>query len=168
VTKALGIDAFFLLPFTALVISAAVIDIRTRKIPDGIAFTGLALAVATNLARSFVYSDYSYIVNCAAGMVAGGLPLYLAALLSRNGMGMGDVKFMAMIGSFLGPRCGLEALFTAVLAGGLYGAALIVIKKRSVKSAFAFGPFLAFGGLTVVFFDGFIHLVLAAVYHIPV
>ena len=159
---------YLALPLSVLMISAAIIDIKTRKIPNYIIIAGLAIGIAVNVIRAFVYCDFSIIISCLAGALAGGLPLIAVSLASHGGMGMGDVKFMAMIGSFLGPRCAIEALIVAILAGGVYGVILLILKKKNLKSAFAFGPFLAFGGFCVIFLDKYIHQFLAVVYHIPI
>jgi leader peptidase (prepilin peptidase)/N-methyltransferase len=58
---------------------------------------------------------------------------------------MGDVKMLAMIGSFLGWKLTLVALMIASFASTLVGLALIVTRKGSAKSELPFGAFLAVG-----------------------
>jgi leader peptidase (prepilin peptidase) / N-methyltransferase len=67
-------------------------------------------------------------------------------------MGMGDVKLAAVMGLFLG-RAVAPAMFVALIAGSVIGAAIIARKgtKEGRKTAIPFGPYLAFGGLVGLF-----------------
>jgi leader peptidase (prepilin peptidase)/N-methyltransferase len=69
------------------------------------------------------------------------------ALRKRDGMGMGDVKLMAMIAAFLGFSQSLLALFAGVLAASVYGLVLIARKRAGGETKLPFGSFLAGGGL---------------------
>jgi leader peptidase (prepilin peptidase) / N-methyltransferase len=121
-------------------------DLERRVIPNRVllpaAIAGLALAAA---------SDFGSLAERAiAAGSAGGL-LFAVALLQPQGMGMGDVKLMAVMGLYLG-----RAVFPAVLvgfgAGALVGLALIARHGSGArKRAVPFGPFLAFGGLVALF-----------------
>jgi len=69
------------------------------------------------------------------------------ALRKRDGMGLGDVKLLAMIAAFLGFGQSLLALFAGVLAASIYGVALLVQKRGGGDTRLPFGSFLAAGGL---------------------
>jgi len=69
------------------------------------------------------------------------------ALRKRDGMGLGDVKLLAMIAAFLGFGETLLALFAAVLAASVYGILLIARRRASGNSRLPLGSFLAGGGL---------------------
>ena len=69
------------------------------------------------------------------------------ALRKRDGMGLGDVKLLAMIAAFLGFGQTLLALFAAVLAASIYGILLIARRQASGNSKLPLGSFLAAGGL---------------------
>jgi leader peptidase (prepilin peptidase) / N-methyltransferase len=58
-------------------------------------------------------------------------------------MGMGDVKMMAMVGAFTGPRGVLFTLLVASVAGAAVGLALIPLRGRSLRDTLPFGCFLA-------------------------
>jgi leader peptidase (prepilin peptidase)/N-methyltransferase len=60
-----------------------------------------------------------------------------------EGMGLGDVKMLAMIGAFLGWRQVWLVLFLASLAGALIGIVLTLARRRSFQSRLPFGTFLA-------------------------
>ena len=69
------------------------------------------------------------------------------ALRHREGMGLGDVKLLAMIAAFLGFWPSILALFIGVLLASIYGAILLVRGKAERTTKLAFGSFLAIGGL---------------------
>ena len=85
--------------------------------------------------------------------IAGAALLLLAvrwiykALRKREGMGLGDVKLLAMIAAFLGFGESLLALFAGVVTASVYGVALIARRKAGTETKLPFGSFLAAGGL---------------------
>jgi len=91
-------------------------------------------------------------MNALAGLLLGGGMFYLIALLSRGGMGGGDIKMMAMVGAFMGWKAVLLTTFIGSLSGSLVGVFLMVAKGKGRKSRIPFGPFLALGALATLFF----------------
>jgi leader peptidase (prepilin peptidase)/N-methyltransferase len=69
------------------------------------------------------------------------------AIRHRDGMGLGDVKLLAMIAAFLGFWPAVLSLFVGTLTAGLYGALLLARGKVGATSKLAFGSFLCVGGL---------------------
>jgi leader peptidase (prepilin peptidase) / N-methyltransferase len=74
------------------------------------------------------------------------------AVRHREGMGLGDVKLLAMIAAFLGFWPSILALFVGVIAASLYGAALLARGKAGAASKLPFGSFLCAGGLVSALF----------------
>ena len=72
--------------------------------------------------------------------------------IPREAMGRGDLKFLAAIGAFLGWRAVLFSLFGGSLIGSLVGLITLVAGKRVWSAKLPFGPYLAFGALTWMFF----------------
>lgn len=70
-------------------------------------------------------------------------------LRHREGMGLGDVKLLAMIAAFLGFWPALLSLFFGVLGASVYGVYLLARGQAGASSKLAFGSFLAVGGLIV-------------------
>jgi leader peptidase (prepilin peptidase)/N-methyltransferase len=63
--------------------------------------------------------------------------------LPREAMGLGDVKFMAAIGAFLGMKAAVFSLVFSSVLGALVGAVLIVLRKREWSSRIPYGPYIA-------------------------
>ena len=74
------------------------------------------------------------------------------ALRHREGMGLGDVKLLAMIAAFLGFWPAILALFLGVLLATTYAIFLLIRGKAGAASKLAFGSFLAIGGLIAASF----------------
>ncbi len=74
-------------------------------------------------------------------------------ILPREAMGLGDVKFMAAIGAFLGWEAVLFTLAVGAMIGSVYGLGMIISKKMTPATRMYFGPFLA-AAATIWIFDG--------------
>jgi leader peptidase (prepilin peptidase)/N-methyltransferase len=90
-----------------------------------------------------------------------GVALLLLAIRSlyktmrkREGMGLGDVKMLAMIAAFLGFWPAVLALFAGVLSACAYAVALLVRGRANAATRLPFGSFLAIGGLVAALFGG--------------
>jgi leader peptidase (prepilin peptidase)/N-methyltransferase len=78
--------------------------------------------------------------------------------IPREAMGRGDLKFLAAIGAFLGWRGVLFSIFAGSVVGSIVGLAMLLIGKRVWSAKLPFGPYLAFGALTWMFFgEKFVH-----------
>ena len=137
-----GAELLLELPFAAMLIAVAAIDLDLRIVPNHI----LAPAALWALGGAALLDPGRLPELVVAALAAFGL-LLAAALIRPGGMGMGDVKLAGVMGLFLGTAVA-PALLTAFLAGSLAG--LAVIARRGVagrKVALPFAPFLALGGL---------------------
>ena len=128
---------------TLLIASAT--DLRRREIPNWLmavaALAGIALAAVEGRAGSAVLF----------GLLAS-LPFLAAALIRPEGMGMGDVKLVAVIGLYLGPAVWI-ALAAGLALAGLTGV-LIALGRRlpPSKTALPLAPFLTAGCVAVLGF----------------
>jgi prepilin peptidase CpaA len=109
-----------------LVVMAAIFDIRTRRIPNKLVFSGALAAIAFHTFSSYGIGAVSSLEGLLAGL-ASLLPLYM-----MRAMGAGDVKLMAMVGAFLGPASALGAVITTLIAGGAL-AILAAIRNKSMQ-----------------------------------
>ncbi len=76
-------------------------------------------------------------------------------VIPREAMGRGDLKFLAAIGAFLGWRAVLFSLFAGSLLGSIVGLITLVVGKPVWSAKLPFGPYLAFGAVTWMFFGTF-------------
>jgi leader peptidase (prepilin peptidase)/N-methyltransferase len=88
--------------------------------------------------------------DAVIGVLVGGGVLWTVAevyyrVRHEEGLGMGDVKMLAMIGAFVGWQLTLVTLMMASFAGSLIGMAVIAARRGTMKYALPFGTFLAMG-----------------------
>lgn len=143
---ALTLSLLTAMPFAALLICITVIDFQHQIIPDGVNMAGAIIGML-----ALTISDVSA-MSGLGGACLGGAVMLLIAIVSRGGMGGGDIKMMAWLGLLLGWERTLLALFLSFIIGGLGSLLLMLagIKKR--KDFIPFGPFLAVGGFTAYVF----------------
>jgi leader peptidase (prepilin peptidase)/N-methyltransferase len=72
-------------------------------------------------------------------------------VLPREAMGLGDVKFMAGIGAFLGWQGALFSLMASSVIGSVVGLALILMRKREWSSRMPYGPYIALAAVIWMF-----------------
>jgi len=89
---------------------------------------------------------------CAAALLLFAIRAIYKALRKREGMGLGDVKLLAMIAAFLGFGESLLALFAGVLAAAAYGVTLLAGRRAAAATKLPFGSFLCAGGLFAALF----------------
>jgi len=135
---------------------AGIVDLRIHILPNIINIAGITAAFIISLCSSIITSDLRPAWDFLAGGAVCGTPLLIISIVSKHGMGMGDVKFAVLIGSFLGVLGGLSALWLSIVLGGLYAFILIAAKKATRKTYIPFGPFMVIGALAVVFFGDYI------------
>jgi leader peptidase (prepilin peptidase)/N-methyltransferase len=118
------------------------IDLEHQLLPNAITLPGIVIG----LLLSFVAPPGT--VNSLLGIVLGGGVLYAIAagyyvVRKEEGMGMGDVKMLAMIGGFLGWRAVVLTLVLASFTGAVLGLAIMAWRKGDLRYALPFGTFLA-------------------------
>ncbi len=140
---ALGPTADFAVAVVLLpaLIAITGIDLQHQLIPDAITLPGILVGLLLNLATGRM----SWVESVIGISLGGGL-FFLIILVSRGGMGGGDLKLGAMLGAFLGWKALLFGLFVAIVLGGVIGTAFLATGVRGRKDPIPFGPFLAAGG----------------------
>lgn len=132
-----------LIPFlflTSLLLIISFIDIDHYRIPNPLILIGLGAGILFQ-----IFIPFQPFINSLLGFVTGGGVLFLIALLSRGGMGGGDIKLGALIGLFLGWKWMLLSLFLSAFLASAAGVSLMIMRKKSRKDPIPFGPFLSLG-----------------------
>jgi leader peptidase (prepilin peptidase)/N-methyltransferase len=168
VTTALLLGALAARVHPALVLAAACwlalcavplafIDVAVSRLPDVLtapAYAGTALLL---LLAAAVAGHWGDLVRAMLGGVALTAFFLALALISPSGMGLGDVKAAASLGTLLAWP-GWTALAAGAFAGfglaGLYGAALLITGRATRKQHIPFGPFMITGAFAVILVHG--------------
>ncbi|MGC8481903.1 MAG: prepilin peptidase [Acidimicrobiales bacterium] len=132
--------------FIALI--ATQTDLAVRRIPNRLTAAG-GIGVGVLLALEAIVTDRFAIVvgGLIAALIVGGA-LYLVAVVSRGGFGLGDVKLAMVLSAPLatyGATAVVNFLVMSFFAGSVVGIMLMVRHRATRKTALAFGPFLALG-----------------------
>ena len=156
ITGAVFVAAFFIYGWTPLLaarllfacamIVLFVIDLHHRILPNVITLPGVVIGLVISV---FLPPGWR---SSLIGLIAGGGVLFAigeAYYRTRGyeGLGMGDVKMLAMIGAFLGWPLMLVTLVLASFAGSAVGIGMLISRKGDMKAALPFGTFLAVGAL---------------------
>jgi leader peptidase (prepilin peptidase)/N-methyltransferase len=128
--------------FTAALVVLFGTDLETQRLPNVITLPGIGLGI---IASAWLPPGLlSSVIGAALGA---GILLAVRwgwkAATGTDGMGLGDVKMLAMIGAVLGWRQVWAVLFLASLGGAVVGAVLASVGGRSLQSRLPFGTFLA-------------------------
>ncbi|HYP28521.1 MAG TPA: prepilin peptidase [Blastocatellia bacterium] len=157
--------------FVTLIIPLVFIDLKHKILPDAINYPGLvAVVILRILAPDPVVLEATRatwglgdwpawavtLLGSALGAAVGGGSLWLVRegyyrLRGIEGMGLGDVKMMLMVGAYLGWQLTLLTIFIASLLGSLIGVGLIWLRGGSMKMEIPFGVFLGPAALVALF-----------------
>jgi leader peptidase (prepilin peptidase)/N-methyltransferase len=136
------------------------IDYDFYIIPNVISLPGAAIGVAVAGANQFFNIFTAPIVpnllSSAIGVAVGaGFLLLISELYFRlrkqEGLGLGDVKLLALVGAFLGPEGALFTIFFGSLLGTIGGIAVMLLMRRGMSHPLPFGPYLALAALVFIY-----------------
>lgn len=175
----LSIQTLFYLIFISSLIAITFIDLEHMIIPNVITYPGIVVGILynailtnwnnagesisefnLNLSNFFSLLNEIPILDSIFGVILGGAILLLIATVykivkKRDGMGMGDVKLLAMIGAFFGWEGVLFVIFLGSILGSIIGITVIISKKGDMRYALPFGPFLSIAAVIYIFTGGF-------------
>jgi leader peptidase (prepilin peptidase)/N-methyltransferase len=149
------------LAFCATLVIITLTDVERRVIPNAVLLVSSLVAVAIVLATD----PTSLGTRAIAAAAAGGF-LFLVALAYPRGMGMGDVKLVAVMGLYLG-RSVAPALLIGFAVGAVFGLAMIARRGASArKQAVPFGPCLALGAVVALWWgNGIVNWYVDSFFH---
>jgi len=126
----------------------AIIDLTLHRLPDPLTAGLFILAAFIIVVQALISHHYGRLVPSLIGSISLVI-LYLAIMIiSRGGMGMGDVKLSASLGlisGFFGVRAVLVSSFAAYVLGAVIGVGLMLAGKAGRRTAIPFGPFMIVG-----------------------
>jgi leader peptidase (prepilin peptidase)/N-methyltransferase len=155
--------------FSALQVALMFTDLEERILPDEFTLGGtvVGLAFSPFVAVPFLFMPLFFSPETSdrwisvaesvfgagfTSLVLWGIGAAYKRLRHREGLGLGDVKMMAMVGAFLGVRGALLTLIMGSLAGSILGLLFITLTRKSAATyELPFGTFLAAAGLVVAF-----------------
>lgn len=135
---------------TALLICTAT-DLLRYRVPNAITYPGTLL---TLVAVYLLSSSVADLLSAVVAAVLAAAVFLLMAILTRGGLGLGDVKLAMLIGAALGLQSTYQALALGVVSGGVVILALFLLRFIGRRQAVPYAPFLALGAVVMMFLQG--------------
>lgn len=136
--------AFYLISVMA---PLALVDFATQEIPDG-----FHIAMIPAIILSFILLPELSLTSRIIGFFIISVPMLIIGELV-GGFGGGDVKMMAVAGAMLGWKAILCAFLIGIVVALFYCIYILAFKKGGMKTAIAFGPYLAIGIIVAYFYS---------------
>jgi leader peptidase (prepilin peptidase)/N-methyltransferase len=141
------------------------IDIDYMIIPDLITYPGTLLGLALGVASSYAHIpgllplEPPFVTSLAGsllGVLFGAGLLYVVwwlylVIRKREGLGLGDIKLLAMLGALFGHECALATIFIGSVLGSVVGVGFMIFRRHSLTSYLSFGPYLVVAALLYMF-----------------
>jgi leader peptidase (prepilin peptidase)/N-methyltransferase len=145
---ALGWLAVVTIPLTC-------VDITVRRLPDQLTATAYAGTLSLLAAAALSTGQPGRLGRAALAGAVLAVAYLIVFIVSPASIGLGDAKLAASVGTALGwlgwPEV-IAGTFTALLAAGIYGICLLVLRRARLHDMIAFGPFIAVGALIAIAF----------------
>ncbi len=118
-------------------------DGKEHVIPNKLILAGLAVFLLFFLEEWLLLRAPAgqLLIRSGLGLLFGGGLFFFCMLLTKGGMGPGDVKLFSVLGLFLGWEALFPVIFFTILCIAVVGIVLIVAKKKDKKSQLPAGPF---------------------------
>lgn len=141
------------------IFTASIIDIKHYIIPDEINLFGLIIGFAgpfffpelvgePTVLKGLIHSFLGVAVGFAVLRI---VVFFGSIIFKKEAMGLGDPKFLAMIGAFLGYKSVLFIIFVSSFLGAVIGGVFIIFRKNRNDTVIPYGPFLALGAYISLF-----------------
>lgn len=146
---------------SSIMLVLTMIDLEHMILPTKIIIFGAIIGVIFRATQFILYKDYTVLIDSilAAGIGCASFCtiFYVSkALLKREGMGFGDIRYIAMIGIFLSPKLLLVTMLLSAVIGSIYGLVQLYALKESRE--FPYGPFISIASfLSVLIGDEIVH-----------
>lgn len=157
ITYDFSLDLLWALLFSYLMIILIMIDAEHMILPNIITIPGIALGLVLSLAGAGpdILDALMGVIFVAGGFLAVAYLYY--RIKGAEGLGMGDIKLVAMIAAFHGLMMTLATAFIASFIGTLYGIFMIIRKKFNSQTPFPFGVFLGVAILVLMVFGDMLY-----------
>ena len=142
--------------FYSLLISAlltiTLIDLKHKIIPDGILLSIFIITILYKSTNYLLFHIPISLMDSLLGFLLGGGLFFLLAIISKGGMGGGDIKLISVLGLILGLKKTLLNILLSFIIGAFISLILLCFKKKGRKDVIAFGPFINLAFIISLFF----------------
>jgi prepilin signal peptidase PulO-like enzyme (type II secretory pathway) len=143
------LQAFGVTLFVMGLLICTATDLLRYRVPNAITYPGTVLALI-----AAVVMPNGELLDAIVAALAGGGVFLIMAVVTRGGLGLGDVKLAVLIGAALGIQAAYQALLIGVAAGGLIILVLLLTGFVNRRQAVPYAPFLALAAVLVTLLHG--------------
>ena len=136
---------------------AAIWDRAKKIIPNKLIIVMIVIRVVIFIFE-FIFRNtviFQIIINSLLGLGISFLLLSIFSILSKGGLGMGDVKLISTIGFYCGTYLVFNSVFISLVLCTIISVISILVKKRKIKDKVAFGPYIFIGVVVSVMIGAF-------------
>lgn len=134
-------------------IALTLIDLGTHRLPREISYLTLGLGAPMLMVSALVSGDRMRLLGLLLGAGSALVVMLFLYVISRGGLGDGDVRLSPLLGAYLGwisPSAVVSGFLLSFIFGAVVGVLLMVFDSADRKTALPFGPFLAVGTLVTI------------------
>lgn len=137
--------------FTSIMWPLAQIDFKQKRIPNKLLLLCLSYRAIILIFEMIFYMDTlkTVILSEVIVLVAVTIIIGICMLVIKNGIGMGDLKLLMVMSLMLSPYVFLNCILLSMIISFFVALYLLIIKKKTKKYDFAFGPMVAVGVLAI-------------------
>lgn len=147
----LSIDFIFYALISSTLILITIIDLKEMMIPDSLVITIAILSILHKSLNYIIHKTPTNLLDSIEGALLAGIIFLLIVIISKGGMGGGDVTLIIALGFILGVKHILLAIFLSFILGGVISAFLLITKLKTKKDPVPFGPFIVLGFIITSF-----------------
>ena len=156
ITYGFTLEFIYLSLLTSFLISITIIDLKHLIIPDSLVVSVLGLNILYKIGNYFMYGIPFEFLDSLFGLLAGAGLFLLILLISRGGMGGGDVTLVGALGFSLGLKNTVLMILLSFIIGAVISLILLAFKIKSMKDPIPFGPFIIIAFYLSYFFSDII------------
>ena len=145
------LDFFFLALISSMLIAIAGTDITEQIVPDVLVITIFILSVIHKVLAYFLYNEPPEIWDSVLGLIVAGGLFLLITVVSKGGMGQGDVTLISSLGFVLGVKKILLVVFLSFVIAACVSLVLLGTRTKTLKDPIPFAAFIVFGFFATVF-----------------
>lgn len=133
--------------FVSMLLIITVIDLHHMIIPDELSLSGILVGFISVFFTGEMVWWESLLGAALGGGIFLGIAMLYEKMAKQEGLGGGDIKLLAMIGAWLGIQSILVVIVISSALGSIVGISLMLFKRKNLKTAIPFGPFLAIAAI---------------------
>lgn len=149
----IGLDFIFYALILSILIVIASIDLKEMIIPDSLVLSILILSILHKMINYAINKTSVNLLGSIGGLLLAGSLFIIIILVSKGGMGGGDVTLIGALGFVLGIKGILLTIVLSFILGGTISIILLITKIKGKKDPIPFGPFIILG-FTITLFWG--------------